>query len=52
MTQAVTHEERQTINLTQAERLSKLENNVAKIMQFKATLEDNLATAVSTSHLE
>ena len=52
MTQAVTQEERQAINLTQAERLSRLETNVAKIMQLKATLENNLATAVSTSQME
>ena len=46
MTQAVTQEERQAITLTQAERLSRLETNVAKIMQLKATLENNLAPAV------
>ena len=51
MTQAVTQAERDAFNLTQAERVSRLEENMAENMQFKATFEDSLATVVSASHL-
>ena len=52
MTQVVTQYERDAINLTQTERLCRLEDNVGTNMQFKATFEDSLTTVVSASHLE
>ena len=52
MTHAVTQDERDAINITQDERLCRLEENVSTNMQFHTIFEDSLATAVSASHLE